>query len=290
MELHQIRYFLAVERLRNFSRAAEACNITQPALTRAIQKLEIEVGGKLFLRRPGNIELTALGRAVLPRLQHAFQEIVETRADAIDLSRHRGARLRLGVMCTIGPGALAGVIARLKAAEPALDLTLTETKGTSIVAALLNDEVDIALVGLPRYPDTLDATPLFDESYVVAIPPGHRFESSNAVALADLDGENYIERINCEFDDHFEFTHGEWPIELNVRYRSEREDWVQAMVLAGVGIAILPQSLPLMRGVSSARLIAPEVSRTISLASAHGRPLPHAASKLRDIVSGMSWA
>ena len=75
-----------------------------------------------------------------------------------------------------------------------------------------------------------------------------------------------------------------------MRYRSEREDWVQAMVLAGVGIAILPQSLPLMSGVSSARLVAPEVSRTISLASARDRRLPRSASQLREIVAGMSWA
>ena len=79
MEMHQIRYFLAVERERNFSRAADHCNITQPALTRAIQKLEEEVGGPLFDRRPGRIELTELGRTLLPRLQNAIREVFRAR-------------------------------------------------------------------------------------------------------------------------------------------------------------------------------------------------------------------
>jgi LysR family transcriptional regulator, hydrogen peroxide-inducible genes activator len=290
MEMHQIRYFLAVDRERNFSRAAETCNITQPALTRAIQKLEDEVGGKLFHRRPGRIELTELGRAMLPRLQHAYEEIVQARADALDLVRNRKQRLRLGVMCTIGPDRLAAFVKPIMSALPKLELVVTEQKGTAVVDQLLNDGIDIGIVGLPNYPDCIDAVSLYHEQYVVAVPDGHRFAAANSVALRDLHGEDYIERINCEFDQHFDASHGDWPIDLNTRYRSEREDWVQAMIKAGFGIAIMPESMPLMPGIRSAPLIAPDVSRAISAVSLSERELPEAANVFLRLIRSQTWA
>ncbi len=280
MEMHQIRYFLAVEKLRNFSRAAEHCHVTQPALTRAIQKLEEETGGKLFIRRPGQIELTELGRAVLPRLANAYREVDMARSQAADLSRHKKHRLRLAIMCTIGPERLIALLCRLTASVPNLELSLIEAKGTDVLAALLDDEVDLAIVGLPTYPDTCDAAPLYQEQYVVALPPCHRLANRTAVAIADLDGEDYIERTNCEFDDHFAFKNGEWPIDLNTRFRSAREDWVQGMIRAGLGIAIIPASFPLLDGVIAKPLIAPEVSRVISAVSIRDREQPAAMQSL----------
>ena len=106
MELHQIRYFLAVEREQNFTRAAQLCNITQPALTRAIQKLEAETGGKLFHRRHGRAELTELGRAMSPRLEAVIRDVSHAREEALAFIRQRKQRLRLGIMCTVGPDRL----------------------------------------------------------------------------------------------------------------------------------------------------------------------------------------
>lgn len=289
MEIHQIRYFLAVERTRNFSRAAEQCNITQPALTRAIQKLEEEVGGKLFHRWPGNIELTELGRALFPRLETAFQSISDARLHAHDLVQQRKQRLRLGFMCTIGPDRIGSFLRPVMAAIPNLDLTVREAKGTDVIGDLLTDNIDIAIVGLPKYQDGLDIYPLYDECYVVAMPANHRLAGANQISLAELDGENYVERINCEFDDHFDFEHGEWPIEISVRFRSEREDWVQAMIAAEIGVAIMPESFPLMPGVTSALLIAPPVKRAISIVTVKNRALPQSAVEFKSLVQAQSW-
>lgn len=291
MEMHQIRYFLAVERERNFSRAAEQCNITQPALTRAIQKLEDEVGGLLFDRQPGRIELTELGRTVLPRLQKAFQEVAEARSDASQLIRDKKQRLRLGVMCTMGPDRIIGLIDNLGTKFNQLEFELTEAKGHDVVKLLLADEIDIGLIGLPQYSDALESFPLFTERYVLAVPARHKFAKNNTVSLSELDGENYIERLNCEFDDFFESAYGAWPISLNLRYRSEREDWVQAMIKAGMGLAILPESFPLVAGIATSTLIAPEIKRTISAVTVRNRPLPPIAQELLSALSVYSnWA
>ncbi len=289
MEMHQIRYFLAVERERNFSRAALACNITQPALTRAIQKLEGEIGGKLFNRQPGRIELTELGRAMHPRLEQAYRDLAEACTQAGEMLRSSRNRLRIGMMCTIGPSRLVGLIRTLHETLPDLDLSLTEAKGTAVLDALLADEIDIGLAGLPSYPDQVDVLPLFQERYAVAVPVGHRFANAHEVTLAELDGEAYIERTNCEFDAHFEASHGEWPIDVHTRYRSGREDWVQAMISAGLGLAILPESYPVIDGVAKCGLMTPVVARTISLVTLRDRTFSPTGIKLLQAIRAQAW-
>lgn len=290
MELHQIRYFLAVERLRSFSRAAQSCNITQPALTRAIQRLEHEFGGKLLHRRPGRIELTELGAAVLPRLQSADREIAVAKSEAASVLGLKRQRLRIGVMCTIGPDRLLLLLRAIEQAMPQIELDMREAKGVEILDAVLSDEVDAAIVGMPKYPEALDVMPLYRERYVLAMANNHRLAGQATIELHEMEGETYIERTNCEFDDHFAFSNGDWPVELNLRYRCAREDWVQAMVTSGLGVAIMPESFPLVAGVVTKSLEAPSISREISFVSPRHRQQPDVIGKLRVALGGQNWS
>ena len=104
MEMHQVRYFLAVSETLNFTRAAERCNVAQPSLTRAVQKLEEELGGQLFRRERSRTHLTDLGRLMYPHLQALYDASVAARAEAEDFRRLKRASLNLGVMCTNRPG------------------------------------------------------------------------------------------------------------------------------------------------------------------------------------------
>jgi DNA-binding transcriptional LysR family regulator len=271
MELHQIRYFLAVVRERNFSRAAESCNITQPALTRAIQKLEEEVRGPVFERRPGNVDLTELGRALLPRFEDAMAAIGEARSMARSLLSERRQRFRLGIMCTLGANRLFTLVAALVRECPQIELQLVDGKGVDIINRLLADEMDAALVGLPRYVPALDVTPLYTERYEVAMSREHRLANCASIALKDLDGEGYIERTNCEFEVNFEDAYGECPIKTDTRCRSEREDCVQALIAGNFGVAIVPQSLALRPDIITRPLVQPEVTRTVSLVTVRDR-------------------
>lgn len=289
MEMHEIRYFLAVHRFRNFTRAAESCHITQPALTRAIQKLEDEVGGKLFTRRPGRAQLTELGRTLLPHFETIDSGVNSARTQAQVLISQRKQRLRLGIMCTLSPDRLIGLIKHLVDAVPNLEIQLTEAKGAELISALINDEIDIGLVGMPKYPVDFEALPLYTERYMLAIPASHRFAKAKSVALAELEGEDYIERLNCEFDDHYQSAYGEWPIDLNMRFQSEREDWVQAMIAAGLGIAILPEAFPMKPGTARCALLSPEVRRTISVVNCRHRQQPHAAREFLRAVKSHDW-
>src|SRR5215469_11245106 len=126
MEMHQIRYFLAVCETLNFTRAAESCNVTQPALTRAVQKLEEEMGGLLLRRERSRTHLTEFGLAMRPHLEEILRnaEAADTTAKSF-LTLQEGA-LRLGVMCTVGPLRCIGVMTRFNHKHPAITVSLRE--------------------------------------------------------------------------------------------------------------------------------------------------------------------
>jgi LysR family hydrogen peroxide-inducible transcriptional activator len=103
MEMHEIRYFLAASETLNFHRAAERCYVTQPALTRAIQKLETELGGHLFRREHNQVQLTDFGRLMRPHLEEVLGRTKNAQQVARSFLKLEAAPLTLGVMCTIGP-------------------------------------------------------------------------------------------------------------------------------------------------------------------------------------------
>lgn len=271
MEMHQVRYFLALSETLNFTRAAELCNVTQPTLTAAIRRLEEELGGPLFHRERNRSHLTELGRLIRPHLERIDMSAAAVQADAMDFGDLAKASLRLGVMCTIGPTQLIGLLDRLHEDVPALDLALSEAPGESLVSGLMAGDLDIAFAGMPDYPERLDARPLYGERYVIAFPKGHRFEERMAVPFAELEQEAYLSRIHCEHPQHLDRLGVPRAYEANVKFRSEREDWIQAMICAGMGCAIVPEFMALLPGIATRVLVEPEVSRTISLVTVAGR-------------------
>src|SRR5512138_3694440 len=101
MEMQQVRYFVALAGTLNFTRAAEQANVSQPALTRAIQQLEYELGGPLFHRERANTHLSELGRMMLPYLEQIQAQADAARQQARDLKKLDNVTLRIGAMCTI---------------------------------------------------------------------------------------------------------------------------------------------------------------------------------------------
>jgi LysR family transcriptional regulator, hydrogen peroxide-inducible genes activator len=271
MEMHQIRYFLAVADLLNFTRAAEKCHVAQPSLTKAIKNLEEELGGLLFHREGRNTHLTELGKLVRPHLESVFAANQAAVAQAKDYKTMGQARLRLGVMNTIGPTRMIGFLEQIRTRIPSLELVVRDAPATKLVEELESGELDVALIALPTYPDRCNARPLFRERYGIAFPKGHRFQAMNAVPLQELDGESYMQRIHCEFRYHFEALGLPETWKVKIKYSSEREDWIQAMILAGYGCAVMPEYLPMLPGIGTRLLTTPEVVRTVSLVSVAGR-------------------
>jgi LysR family transcriptional regulator, hydrogen peroxide-inducible genes activator len=290
MEMHQIRYFLAVCDILNFTRAAERCNVTQPALTRAIQKLEEEVGGQLFRRERNATHLTQLGQLVKPHLVQVLADSEAAMTTARSFLSVDNSSLRLGAMCTIGPMRFVGFLAHLRQIHPNLVITMSEAVPDELCKQLLAEDVEVAIASHPHgFPERFHSTLLYRERYVVAFPPGHRFESREAVRVTELAGESYLSRLNCEYYDFLDNICRERQVQLKDAYRSEQEDWIQSMVLAGMGISFLPEFLPVLPGIQTRPITEPEVARDVVLLTVAGRPFTPALSSFHQAIRRYDW-
>ncbi|MBM3516368.1 MAG: LysR family transcriptional regulator [Alphaproteobacteria bacterium] len=242
MEMHQVRYFLAVSRHLNFTRVAEECHVSQPALTRAIKKLEDELGGLLFRRERNQTHATDLGRMMQPHLQRFLEASKLARAEAQGLQNLELAPLALGLMCTVGPARLIGLVKELRREVPTLTLSLSEDTLENLLERMIAGDLEVAVLATPEpLPDRLDFTLVYRERYVIAFPPRHRFESMPVVKIRDVNDELYLKRMNCEYSDYLADLLETNGSHLRICYRSEREDWIQSMVMAGMGCAFMPE-------------------------------------------------
>jgi LysR family transcriptional regulator, hydrogen peroxide-inducible genes activator len=290
MEMHQIRYFLAVSETLNFTRAAEQCNVTQPALTRAIQKLEEELGGLLFRRERHLTHLTDLGRLMRPQLEQVWHQTETAKTTAKSFLKLENAPLSLGVMCTIGPLRGIGFVTDFWRTNQGIEITLREGVPPRLGELLREGELDLAVMAQwEPFDDRFNIQPLYRERFVVAFPPGHRFASQNGVRLADVEGESYLLRINCEYKDHLRTLREERGIALQHVYRSEREDWIQTMVMAGLGIAFIPEYSVVLPGLQTRPLVDPQVLREVALVTVAGRRFSPAVAAFVRAIKAYKW-
>jgi DNA-binding transcriptional LysR family regulator len=290
MELNEIRYFLALCETRNFTKAADACRVSQPTLTRAIQKMEDELGGLLFSRERSNTHLTELGRLIEPHLIEVAAQAGEVRRTAERFLKLEKASLAIGVMCTISPVQFVGFMARFRAENPGIDVTILENVPDRLCERLVKGELDVALMARPGgFPEPLRASELYSERFVIASAAGHRFAGRPNVAMAELDGEFYLSRINCEFYDFLDGRCREQGVSLVYSYQSEREDWILTMVAAGLGICFLPEYTAIFPGVIGCPVVSPEVSRSVCIVTVAGRRSSPPVKAFLNAVRRYQW-
>ncbi len=292
MEMHQIRYFLAVAAELNFTRAAEQCHVSQPALTKAIGLLEQELGGPLFRRERERSHLSELGRLVHPHLIQVYEQMQAAKQEAKRFTKLAKAELNLGVMCTIAPGQLVDLISSVLVNHPGIELKMIDAASAEIEKKLLQGDLDVAIYCRPgvKPDERLHHLPLFREQFVIVLHPEHELASRNVVKAADLNGQRYINRTNCEF---YRVAGREWSAhgfdDCELVYRSERDDWVLAMVASGLGFGFMPGSCVNHPGVVKRTLVEPECWREINLVTVRGRPHSPAVGALVREAMRVRW-
>jgi DNA-binding transcriptional LysR family regulator len=273
MEMQQVRYFVTLTQVLNFTRAAELCNVSQPALTRAIQQLEHELGGPLFHRERGNTHLSELGRMMLPYLTNIHDQSKAAREHARAASRLEKSTLKIGAMCTIGPQLVTELIIRFRTAHPDVELVLVDGGAPRMIEQLEAGELEIAVVGIPEeLPETLHKLPIFEEPFVIVLPPNHRLVGHNPVCAAELHEEPYVSRTNCEVYTAVKKDLNSRGIFMRKVFSSTRDDWVQGMIKAGLGLGFFPEYAVTDPDLVVRPLVDPAYSRTIHLATVRGRP------------------
>jgi len=290
MEMHQLRYFLTAARTLSFTRAAELCSVSQPALTTAIKKLEGGLGSPLFHREPHRLRLTEFGRRMQPSLERIVEqtEIAETAAERFRLLHQ--APVRLGVMSTIGPAGLSRFLATFEQDCPGVEVAVSESSPDQLADKLNADELDLAILN-PRdgLGEGYRTEPLYKERYVVLLPPQHPLGERNGLTLDELTEQPYVDRLSCEMRQMVLGLCESRGVKLYARFRSEREDWIQAMVMANIGFAFMPEFSVTHPDAVRRPLIDPTIERTISLVNLPGRRYPPAVAAFVRAVRARRW-
>jgi DNA-binding transcriptional LysR family regulator len=199
MEMHQVRYFLAVARTLNFTRAAEECNVAQPSLTRAIQQLEEEFGGDLFRRERPHAQLTELGHRMVPLMQQCYDGALGARSLASSIKSGEVTSLRIALSETVDLAILIPHIDELRRHHKHLELKLLRGTADDAAEYLKKGEAELAIASsLGDTWERLDKWPLYTESFQLVANDRHRLVGREVVAFEDLRDEPLLVRTYCE--------------------------------------------------------------------------------------------
>jgi DNA-binding transcriptional LysR family regulator len=291
MEMHQVRYFLAAAKHLNFTKAAEECGVSAPSLIKAMKLLEMEFGGPLFNRERARTHLTELGRIALPHLEQVLAESLDAKRKAHDFLNLKEATLKLGIMCTIAPGQFVELISGFRRSYPHVVLRIVDANARQLQTQLLAGDLEAAIYCLPGEPphERTHVIPLFREQMVIAVCRSHALSMKKVIRGADLNGEAYLDRINCEFTGYADRLFSERAIDGPTVYQSERDDWILAMIAAGLGYGFLPRSSADYPGVVFRPVVEPEFWRTVNLVTVRGRRHSPAVGALVRAVMRTKW-
>lgn len=243
MELHQLRYFVAVAETGSFTRAAEREGVTQPTLSEQIMRLENNdkgIGRRLFDRLGRKVVLTDAGQVLLSHAQTILAAVGEAERAVRDSGE--GGRLRIGAIPTIAPFLLPPSIVRFRKEHPGVQLQLKEDLTERLLADLLSGELDVGLMALPIRDERLHVEKLFTEQLVMALPAKHRLAARAEVKLADVVEEPFIllDDMHCFGEQVLSFCH-RGGLEPRVVCRGEQIVTLLAMVAAGQGVSVVPE-------------------------------------------------
>jgi LysR family transcriptional regulator, hydrogen peroxide-inducible genes activator len=289
MEMHQLRYVVAVARAGNFSRAAEQCHVAQPSLSQQIQKLEDELGERLFDRMKREARLTAHGETFLRRAVKILEEVDAAKREVTDAQNLLRGTLTIGVLPTIAPYLLPVVMAEFVEMFPGVEVIVEEDTTARLLKLAHGYEIDFALASHPIRDERLAVRELFAEELLLALPPGHPLTRKRTVALTDLEGERLIvmKEGHCLGDQVLGFC-DRGDIKPKISFRSAQLETIQAMVTSGLGISLLPAMATqgAREGMPEYRLLkSPRPQRKIIAVWPKQRPPGRAAIEFLKVVT-----
>ena len=285
MDTNQIRYFVTLARTLNFSRAAELHGITQPALTKAVQKLEANLGGKLIYRDGRDTRLTELGKSALDELEAIATSSVRVNELAELSASGQQRNLVLGIASTIVPRNFSKLMRSIIEKLPETRITIESIEPKEMSRLMLTGDLDCCLWSDFKGQNTkLSTLKLYSEKLLLACAPSHRFAKMKAVPVEELKNEPYLERLKCEFRHSAGITLKQKGINLRRVLQSDREDWVQQMVAGNIGICSLPEYSRLVPDLVLRPIIGLELQRNIHFVTIFGSTRSEAAKQVGKIV------
>lgn len=281
MQWDQLVYFRSVARLEHISRAAEELGVTQPALSRAIARLERDVGVELFARRGRSISLTRYGAAFLRQTERALDAIETGRRDVLELASADAALVSLGFLRTLGAALVPRLVRRFAEDHPNVRFTFAQNNGVALEAMLLAGDVAMTLtVGPPVHPALLWER-VTTQRLVLIVPPDHRLATRRSVKLTELRDETFLSfkpgHAVRDFTDDLCRRDGFTP---RIAFEADESNSIRGFVNAGFGIALVPQT-GTVDDVPSIRIAGNRAQREVGIAWLGDRSLSPAEHAFR---------
>lgn len=265
MELDQLRYFLQIAERGNFTRAAEDAKISQPALSRSIQKLEEELGQPVFERKTRSVSLTDAGTLLQSRARQVLSILDDAKAEITDDGQ--SGRIRVGAIPTIAPYFLPKVLKRFSNQYPKATLIVQENTTEVLLKSCTQGEIDLAIVALPVPTKYLDVEELFQEELLLVLPPDHPLVDKPKIHLSDVEPLPFVllNEAHCLSDNIVSFCRQRSFQPVTVE-RTSQLTMVQELVSLSHGVSMIPE-MARVRDQSDRRVYRsfcrPKPSRTI---------------------------
>ena len=241
MELYQLRYFVAVAETHNFTRAAERSNVSQPSLSQQIINLEAEVGHKLFHRLGRKAVLTEAGTAFLQRAKRILFEVENA---ARELSDHPslGRRITVGAVQTVMPYLVTPFLAECRIHHPNLLIDAREDFRSDLIRAVVDGDLDLAVVPLPVVEHRVSIEPLLTEPLLLVVGKEHPFALRSEISIQDLAAETFVSlgdssALSAQIRSFF----GDQKFQPRIGIRCAQVATLKLFVAQGSGISILPE-------------------------------------------------
>lgn len=242
MNLRDLSYLVAVADHQHFGKAAKACFVSQPALSMQLQKLEDTLGVQLFERSNKQVRTTDVGEVIIQRARKLLRDADEIRDIAKAFQDPLAGDLRLGAFPTLAPYYLPKIVPMLHKRLPKLNLLLVEEKTQTLLEMLQAGKLDAAFIALPVEERDLDSYPLFDDSFLLAVPKKHALASRKEVTMGDIRKEDLmlLEEGHCLRSQVLTVCDLIGNLEQK-EFRATSLETLRQMVVAGGGITLIPK-------------------------------------------------
>ncbi|MGJ4889322.1 LysR family transcriptional regulator [Bradyrhizobium sp. HKCCYLRH3099] len=290
MEMHQVRYFLAVARLLNFTRAAEECNVTQPSLTRAIKQLEAELGGDLFRRERPCAQLTELGQRMHPLLQQCYEAALGARSLASSFKSGEVGALRIALTHSIDLALLIPHLEQIKRQFNRLEFRFLRGDSREVADYLKKGEAELGLAAeIDESWDRLDVWPLFTEHFELVVRTDHPLAGRNPVEIDDLRAEQLLSRTYCEHRNRISDSLREHGLDIDRSHEISSERDLIELVQADIGVAMMPHTSLVPDTLKRTAIAGLDARRTVNLYGVAGRQRTAVASAVMRMLRGADW-
>ncbi len=285
MELYQLGYFIEIARQRSFTRAAERLHMAQPALSQQMKNLEAELGTALFIRGRKEIQLTAAGKAFLPRAEALLTQAEAAKAIVSDVAQLRGGKLIIAAIPSVSACLLPEVIRSFSRLHGKVELQLIENSSERVAASVESGQADVGFLQLPASKAAFEAQTIITEPFVLLVAKSHVLAKLKEVTLKQLATESFIFYKGRARDTALEACR-KAGFEPRIACESGELETVRALVAAGLGLAVVPQlaagNLP--KSIQAITIREPKMQRQIAAVWQKGSVLSPAAEALLKLI------